>query len=574
MSADVAPAPPMSGLSFNTHSKDLFRLATIVYQKQKEVSPTYVADILNKATSLLNQITFTYSYIDKPQEGQLYLISLSPNVEELPSDGYQYLDQEITLRSTLGNGRELLCMVRKQGFTPGEPITSKVRHRYRFAIGHHDLQLLHYSSLDETQRQRVNSINSDNRQMTNPSYNAHMTPRRYPISPMQNIGPYARPTGMPLINSVQSPMHMPVQSSSVQRSPMSVAPIMGVNSYQFQTRTGGGINQRLSQQQLQQSISSTPTKQAGRRPKGGKGKAAMVATSASSYDDTEEPSGDELDQLKLKDVSMSRFKRNHEYIAEIFSAYNINSIIPPESPYKSKDIEKLKEELAENDTEINRMKQEHTEKMKRFDLESNLLTKGIQEIKKCTSLEEVAKIQEKTEKELEIAIVPHNPITIVQLRDTPDSDDEEEEERTMLQDEEMGREMGEGGLDIEDQSLDGVHEGEGLVGIGQEISNFDIENSLVTGADMNGNIDNDLQGYLNPVDVILTRDPNFVGSSPFANDNILSNDPTTYIGDPTLNVVNVNANAYTGESSEIVFEDFISTEDEVMNDQELMIREI
>ncbi|CAG8432917.1 4746_t:CDS:10 [Diversispora eburnea] len=463
MSADVAPAPPMSGLSFNTHSKDLFRLATIVYQKQKEVSPTYVADILNKAT-----------------KGQLYLISLSPNVEELPSDGYQYLDPEITLRSTLGNGRELLCMERKQGFAHGDPITSKVRRRYRFAIGHHDLQLLHYSSLDESQRQRVNSVNSD-RQMTNTPYNAHITPRRYPIPSMQNIGPYARPTGMPLINSVQSPMHIPVQSPSVQRSPMSVAPMMGVNSYQFQNRTGGGINQRLNQQQLQQSISTTPTKQAGRRTKGG--------------------SKDELDQLKLKDVSMSRFKRNHEYIAEIFSAYNINSILPPESPYKSKDIEKLKEELAENEKEINRMKQEHTEKMKRFNLESNLLTK----------------------------------------------------------------EMGEGGLDIDDQTLDGVHEGEGLVGIGQEISNFDIENSLVTGADMNGNIDNDLQGYLNPVDVILTRDPNFVGSSSFTNDNILSNDPTTYIGDPTLSVVNVNANAYTGESSEIVFEDFISTEDEIYN---------
>lgn len=165
-------------------------------------------------------------------------------------------------------------------------------------------------------------------------------------------------------------------------------------------------------------------------------------------------------------------------------------------------------------------------------------------------------------------IKPHNPVTVVQMRNTPDSD--EEEHRAMMQDEEMSREMGGGGLDMEDQTLDGVHEREGLVGIGQEMSNFDIENPLVTGTDMNGNtsgIEGELQGYLNPVDVMLTRDPNFVGNSPFTNDGILPNE--TYIGDPTLNVVNTNA--YGGESSEIVFEDFISTEDDVMNEQEHML---
>lgn len=43
-------------------------------------------------------------------------------------------------------------MEHKQGFAPGDQITSKVRRRYRFAIGHQDLQLLHYSSLDESRK--------------------------------------------------------------------------------------------------------------------------------------------------------------------------------------------------------------------------------------------------------------------------------------------------------------------------------------------------------------------------------------------------------------------------------------
>ncbi|CAG8734443.1 9195_t:CDS:2, partial [Funneliformis caledonium] len=81
---------PLQGMSYNSpSSKDLFRLANITYQPQTEVSPTYVADILSKATTtLMTKLTFTFSIIDKPQEGQIYLISLAPNAVEIPSDGY------------------------------------------------------------------------------------------------------------------------------------------------------------------------------------------------------------------------------------------------------------------------------------------------------------------------------------------------------------------------------------------------------------------------------------------------------------------------------------------------------
>lgn len=137
------------------------------------------------------------------------------------------------------------------------------------------------------ERQRVKPVNSE-RQIANAPYNTHITPRRYPIPPMQNISPYARPpTGMPLMNPVQSSMHTPVQSPSVQRTPMTVTPIPMGNSYQFQARAG--INQRLSQQVQQSMVAST--KQTGRRTKGGKNKTTMQVSAASAYEDTEEPSG-------------------------------------------------------------------------------------------------------------------------------------------------------------------------------------------------------------------------------------------------------------------------------------------
>ncbi|CAG8689818.1 10235_t:CDS:10, partial [Acaulospora morrowiae] len=471
-------APPMSGSTF--------LLANLDYPKQKVVSPTYVADIFDKAILSMDRIIFTHSIIDKPQEGQLYLISLPPTTE-VSSDGYHYLDAEITLKSNLPDGRELLCSERKQGFAPGDPITSKVRRRYRFATGHSDLQLLHYSSLDENQRQRVNP--------------AYMAPRRYPIPPMPaSIGPYARPlTGM---SQIPSPMHKPVQSSPAQRGPIATAPtIPMVNPYvQFQARAGGGINQRMNPQGH---LTHTPAK-SNRRAKGAKNKSAMAAAAAVAVEETDEPSGDELDNLKLREVSMSRFKRNHEYLSEIFSAYSISNIIPPESPYQSLNVEELKQRLADGEAEIEKMKSENAEKMRKFSIESNILSKSIQEIKKCTSLEELTKIQERTEKELGIVIEPYNPVTIVKMRDTPDSEaEDDDEQRGMMQDNGVDEEI-DGELEMDVPLLDAVHEEE-LVGIGQGLSTYNIEESLVTGNEIDGTsgiVEGELQGYLNPVEVV------------------------------------------------------------------------
>lgn len=42
----------------------------------------------------------------------------------------------------------------RQGFSPGDQVTSKIRRRYRFANDHQDLQLLHYS-LSERRRKLI-----------------------------------------------------------------------------------------------------------------------------------------------------------------------------------------------------------------------------------------------------------------------------------------------------------------------------------------------------------------------------------------------------------------------------------
>ncbi|RUS29737.1 hypothetical protein BC938DRAFT_480301, partial [Jimgerdemannia flammicorona] len=43
----------------------------------------------------------------------------------------------------------------------------------------------------------------------------------------------------------------------------------------------------------------------------------------------EDPSGDELDDISARDIAMARYKRNHDYLAEVFSPYPISAITGP-----------------------------------------------------------------------------------------------------------------------------------------------------------------------------------------------------------------------------------------------------
>ncbi|KAI9012011.1 hypothetical protein CLU79DRAFT_433506 [Phycomyces nitens] len=80
-------------------------------------------------------------------------------------------------------------------------------------------------------------------------------------------------------------------------------------------------------------------------------------------EDTEDASGDELDDISSRDIAMARYKRNHDYLSEIFTPYNAASIVPPPL-----DIAHTKEELnsliEEHDAKVKEQKASHEERMK------------------------------------------------------------------------------------------------------------------------------------------------------------------------------------------------------------------
>ncbi|CAI2182915.1 748_t:CDS:2 [Funneliformis geosporum] len=508
---------PLQGMSYNSpSSKDLFRLANITYQRQSEVSPTYVADILSKATTtLMTKLTFTFSIIDKPQEGQIYLISLSPNAVDIPSDGYV--------------PKELLCMERSQGFAPGDQVTSKVRRRYRFANDHQELQLLHYASLDERQRQMVQP------------FTRHPTPGRYPMPPMQaGMNPYGRPSNSISPMAIQSPGPSSIHNTSpaaMARGPTGTLTPMG-NAYQFQSRITGSNNQRGIPPGM---VMQNPTKSVGRRTKGAKNKAS-IASVAAVAEEIEEPSG--------------------------------GSIIPPTSIYQEQNVDELKQQLTAHQEDIEKLKTEHSKKVEEFKRHSNILSKSMNDLSKCNTMEELLKLQERTEKELDIVIQPCNPITLIHIHNGPESDVEDEGPNDMMQDDVIGGEL----------LIERNPEHRGLVELDQELSSYgDLVNTHNTsgieeieafeglkdiqgiegmgGIDTSGLHENDLQRYFSPANIPgLANEPNLQLGGLTGDTNI--GDNSNYTGDPNM-TINTN---FGGDSSQM-FEDFINNPDETMDDE-------
>ncbi|ORZ03951.1 hypothetical protein BCR43DRAFT_484232 [Syncephalastrum racemosum] len=89
-------------------------------------------------------------------------------------------------------------------------------------------------------------------------------------------------------------------------------------------------------------------------------------------EETEEPSGDELDDISARDIAMARYKRNHDYLSEIFTPYNASSIIPPpfEAPQNKDDLKKMIEEqealMQEREESSKARLAEFTEKRKEY----------------------------------------------------------------------------------------------------------------------------------------------------------------------------------------------------------------
>ncbi|KAG9295475.1 hypothetical protein G9A89_013504 [Geosiphon pyriformis] len=383
-----------------TRAKECFYMANIDYPRYSNLTPDMAAEMLTKAMNLINQITFSFLYIDRPADGQVYLISLPPTVEELPPDGFHYLDNEMCYKTTLPDGRELLCAERKGGFAPNDQFTSKIRRRYRLSMGNDNLQLLHYVKLEE-----------NHRQILNPGVISRTPTRKYPTPQMQpNMSPYARlPQQSPMQGHVPNPQVVHLVNSTAPPTPTPSASYV-----QFQSRAS-------TSSAILKGVNTSNSKSTGRRGKSAKNKAAAAAAAAEEADD---PSGDEFDNIKPRDVALARYKMNHDFIEEIFSPHSTSSIKLEPSPYETLNIDELKQKVAENKAAIETTTNLHAEKINNFKERSAAMFRSVNDIKNCSNIEEIENLQKTMEKNFNLVIRPRNPLRVVELNNVPEESDD------------------------------------------------------------------------------------------------------------------------------------------------------
>ncbi|KAI7866414.1 hypothetical protein BDF14DRAFT_1812902 [Spinellus fusiger] len=145
-------------------------------------------------------------------------------------------------------------------------------------------------------------------------------------------------------------------------------------------------------------------------------KRAQTKQGTQLMDENEEASGDELDDISSRDIAMARYKRNHDYLSEIFTPYNAASIVPPsvELAYTKEEILALMEEHAKK---AQQQKNHHAERMKALEKERDTFWALMAEMNQTTTVEQMDAVRTHYGKEHHMDI--EHTLQNVIVRDIP-----------------------------------------------------------------------------------------------------------------------------------------------------------
>ncbi|PFH46794.1 hypothetical protein AMATHDRAFT_153824, partial [Amanita thiersii Skay4041] len=262
----------------------------------REVTLEYAISMLTRATTMALNVPFSWGFIDKPTDGQLLLLFIPPQ-NSFPNDGIRYLEPEVKYSKIVGNARELEIHEVKSGFIPGsqEPMATRARRRYRFIKGGHpQLILVHYTRGPPAQIPPM----------------ANQPVRQYPLrvinepsvyvmgekagqkvftpgaggpghpSPMHGGGP-----PMPVGAGGMGPLGMPFNAQAMVAQQNSNMELLERRRERERMRESASVNQARQQQQ--------------RMP-------------------DEDDSMDEAEQVSTRSLAMTRYRRNHDLMNEVF----------------------------------------------------------------------------------------------------------------------------------------------------------------------------------------------------------------------------------------------------------------
>ncbi|KAF5362598.1 hypothetical protein D9758_009585 [Tetrapyrgos nigripes] len=284
-------------------------------------------NMLLRATVMAQQNPFSWGWIDKPQDGAVYIVFLNqPNA--FPNDGIRWQDSENKFTLPVGPQREVEVTEIKFGFIPGtsEHIAWRCRRRYRFTkSGHPNLYLVHYSR--GPQAPIVSSLQ-------------HQHVRIYPLR--QVMEPSVFVLGDKAGQKVY-PNGPPPQNPGPSNS-MGMVPGMPMNYTPQQQAMLAQQNNNMEMLEQRRRESERQAQQARARA----GNAPMRSRPE------DEDSGDEAEVISTRALATTRYKRNHDLMNEVFAhaANGDRNKPPPAPPFSIFSQTELEEKAAKLQAEI------------------------------------------------------------------------------------------------------------------------------------------------------------------------------------------------------------------------------
>ncbi|TVY82366.1 SWI/SNF and RSC complexes subunit ssr4 [Lachnellula suecica] len=289
-------------------------LSTYRYPSLQQVHPEKIAEwLLNAPKITRDQAPFYWTYLDKPVDGSILLVWQSSSIgTNFPSDGYVWAPPEnryqIDVQST---GYSLEMFHHRIGYAPGEHVAAHSRRRYRLnpprdpnanvPAPDMSLWIVHYMQAEMNERVPSNLIPIDMHERT-----------------IQNTRNYLHQQGQ----IVQKEFMLHDRANW----PQIAFPRNAGNAARSAPAYGGNLQRAGVPPAMAYTQQGPPSKRPRTQPPS-QLPGPSIPVDADDEEDTQR--GDFFDHTTPREISMSRYKQNHEWMEEILSSpYAINQLIP------------------------------------------------------------------------------------------------------------------------------------------------------------------------------------------------------------------------------------------------------
>ncbi|EEB08421.2 SWI/SNF and RSC complex subunit Ssr4 [Schizosaccharomyces japonicus yFS275] len=376
--------------------------ANVQYPPTLQLPAAAIVEILTKVAQAIHQIPFSWSLIDQPPDGSIFLL-WHPATMPCPPDGMHFLSPE-KVYQLQANGKTLEVHETRHGFFPlTESQTLHTRRRYRLlGTGLDHMWLNHY----------VRGKDSD---VVKATLAASRPPqlRRYPL-PVIASPPFllVDPKQVAL---AQAQAHAQAQAQAQAQVQAQVQAHAAQAAHQVGMDRNAAAMSSLAQQhphphhpshqptptppqQQQQQAAAAAVAAMNMRRASATPAASAAAATAAAMEEAEVEQGDLMDVLTPRQISLSRYVRHHEWMEQVLVTLQAASDIEPPSLWAElKTPEELEQMCSRMDEQLSEYRERQKEKFAELEHADELTAylKAVGEVRDEQALRELqTKVEE------------------------------------------------------------------------------------------------------------------------------------------------------------------------------------